>query len=337
MVERDRVGAQFTDHRGRLRAVAQRILGSATEAEDAVQEAWLRISRADTDAVENMAAWSTTVVARVCLNMLEYRRARPEEASGALPPEPRAEREPSGPEDEALLADSVGVALMVVLDTLSPAERLAFVLHDVFAVSFGEIGEILGRTPTATRQLASRARRRIRGAAGDTAAARSPQREIVDAFLAASRAGDFTGLLELLHPEAVSGEARGARAVAEFFAGRAQAARLALVDGVPAAVWCHRGRPRAVFHFTVVGARITRITVESDAARLAELDIVVLPARRRLDFVTDDCDATFEHLEATGAEVIQEPITRPDGSRDCAFLDPSGNILRFSQRVPLSP
>ncbi|MBA9005796.1 sigma-70 family RNA polymerase sigma factor [Thermomonospora cellulosilytica] len=283
MVEQDWLSERFAEHQGRLHAVAHRMLGSPSEAEDAVQEAWLRVSRADTGQVENPAGWLTTVVARVCLNMLEARRARREESAGALPPEPAAPHaspHPSGragPEDEALLADSVGVALMVVLDTLTPAERLAFVLHDVFAVSFGEIGAIVDRSPAAARQLASRARRRVQGAAGASDAARSAKREIVAAFLAASRSGDFTALLELLDPDAVAGEARGADAVAAFFAGRAQAARLALVDGVPAAVWSHRGRPKAVFTFTVSNEKITRIAIDTDPDRLRDLAIVFLP------------------------------------------------------------
>ncbi|GAA0829583.1 sigma-70 family RNA polymerase sigma factor [Streptosporangium amethystogenes subsp. fukuiense] len=284
MVEQDWLSERFAEHQGRLHAVAHRMLGSPAEAEDAVQEAWLRVSRADTGQVENPAGWLTTVVARVCLNMLEARRARREESAGALPPEPaapHASTHPTGradPEDEALLADSVGVALMVVLDTLTPAERLAFVLHDVFAVSFGEIGAIMDRSPVAARQLASRARRRVQGAADASDAARSAKREIVAAFLAASRSGDFAALLELLDPDAVAVEARGAQAVAAFFAGRAQAARLALVDGVPAAVWSHRGRPKAVFTFTISGEKITRIAIDTDLDRLRDLDIVFLSA-----------------------------------------------------------
>lgn len=282
MVQQEWLSEQFTEHQDRLRAVAYRMLGSSGEAEDAVQEAWLRVGRADTGQVENPAGWLTTIVARVCLNMLEARRARREESAGALPPEPtvpHASIHPAGqadPEDEALLADSVGVALMVVLDTLTPAERLAFVLHDVFAMSFGEIGAIIDRSPAAARQLASRARRRVQGAAGASDAARSPKREIVAAFLAASRSGDFAALLELLDPDAVAGEVRGAQAVAAFFAGRAQAARLALVDGVPAAVWSHRGRPKAVFTFTVSDQKITRIAIDAVPDGLRDLDIVFL-------------------------------------------------------------
>ncbi|MEV4383340.1 sigma-70 family RNA polymerase sigma factor [Streptosporangium sp. NPDC049644] len=284
MVEQDWLSERFAEHQGRLHAVAHRMLGSPAEAEDPVQEAWLRVSRADTGQVENPAGWLTTVVARVCLNMLEARRARREESAGALPPEPaapHASTHPTGradPEDEALLADSVGVALMVVLDTLTPAERLAFVLHDVFAVSFGEIGAIMDRSPVAARQLASRARRRVQEAADASDAARSAKREIVAAFLAASRSGDFAALLELLDPDAVAVEARGAQAVAAFFAGRAQAARLALVDGVPAAVWSHRGRPKAVLTFTINGEKITHIAIDTDLDRLRDLDIVFLSA-----------------------------------------------------------
>ncbi|MFF7244352.1 sigma-70 family RNA polymerase sigma factor [Embleya sp. NPDC008237] len=283
MTEQDWLSARFAEHQDRLRAVAYRMLGSPAEAEDAVQEAWLRVGRADTGQVENPAGWLTTIVARVCLNMLEARRARREDSAGALPPEPDASHRsshpntPATPEDEALMADSVGVALTVVLDTLTPAERLAFVLHDVFAVSFTEIGAIIDRSPAATRQLASRARRRVQGTADVSDAARSPKREMVAAFLTAARDGDFTGLLELLDPDAVALEIRGAHAVAAFFAGRAQAARIALVDGVPAAVWWHRGRPQAVFTFTINGAKITRIAVDTDPDRLRGLDIVLLP------------------------------------------------------------
>ncbi|MEV4551041.1 sigma-70 family RNA polymerase sigma factor [Nonomuraea wenchangensis] len=281
MVEQDWLSERFAEHQDRLRAVAHRMLGSPGEAEDAVQETWLRVSRADTGQVENMAGWLTTITARVCLNMLEARRSRREDSAGALPPEPPPETRPAGragPEDEALLADSVGVALMVVLDTLTPAERLAFVLHDVFAVSFGEIGAILDRSPAAARQLASRARRRVQGAADASEAARSAKRDIVAAFLAASRSGDFAALLDLLDPDAVALEVRGAHAVASFFTGRAQAARLALVDGVPAAVWSHRGRSKAVFTFTVSNGKITHITIDTDPDRLRDLDIVFLHA-----------------------------------------------------------
>ncbi|TDD13382.1 sigma-70 family RNA polymerase sigma factor [Nonomuraea diastatica] len=282
MIEQDWLSERFAEHQVRLHAVAYRMLGSSGEAEDAVQEAWLRVSRADTSQVENPGGWLTTIVARVCLNMLEARRARREDAAGALPPEP-ATPQPSvhpngqaGPEDEALLADSVGVALMVVLDTLTPAERLAFVLHDVFAVSFAEIGPIIDRSPAAARQLASRARRRVQGTAEASDAAQSAKRDIVEAFLAASRNGDFNALLELLDPDVVAVELRGARAVASFFSGRAEAARLALVDGVPAAVWAHRGQPKAVFAFTISDGKITHIAIDADPDRVRDHDIVLL-------------------------------------------------------------
>ena len=296
MTERDWLTQRFAEHRGRLMALACRMLGSRGDAEDAMQEAWLRVSRADGGQVENPAGWLTTVVARVCLNMLESRRARREEPAGALPPEP-AERHASlrpdgqaGPEDEALLVDAVGAALMVVLDTLAPAERLALVLHDVFGVSFSEIGAIIDRSPVAARQLASRARRRVQGAAAASDAARSRKREMVAAFLAASRGGDFGALLALLDPGAVlvadpaavqmgaAAEVRGAEAVGATFAGWAKGARLALADGVPAAVWAPGGRPKVVFTFTISDGKITGIALDGDPDRLRDLDIVILSA-----------------------------------------------------------
>ncbi|MEU1521634.1 sigma-70 family RNA polymerase sigma factor [Nocardia rhamnosiphila] len=285
MADQDWLSERFAEHQGRLQAVAYRMLGSRSEAEDAVQEAWLRVTRADTGQIENPAGWLTTVVARVCLNMLEARRTRHEESAGALPPEPTAPHtgghatRPADPEDEALLADSVGVALMVVLDTLAPAERLAFVLHDVFAVSFAEIGAVIDRSPAAARQLASRARRRVQRASDASDAARSPNPELVAAFLAAARNGNFEALLELLDPDVVVGEIRGGHAVAAFFTGRAEAARVALVDGVPSAVWSHRGLPKALFTFTVSDGKITHIAIDTDPDRLRHLDIVFLPAR----------------------------------------------------------
>jgi len=296
MTEPDWLTQRFAEHRGRLTALAYRMLGSRGDAEDAMQEAWLRVSRADGGQVENPAGWLTTVVARVCLNMLESRRARREEPAGALPPEPaglHASLRPigqAGPEDEALLADSVGAALMVVLDTLTPAERLAFVLHDVFDVSFGEVGAIIDRSPVAARQLASRARRRVQGAAAASDAARSRKREMVAAFLAAARGGDFGALLALLDPGAVlvadpaavqmgaAAEVRGADAVGATFAGWAKGARLALADGVPAAVWAPGGRPKVVFTFTISDGKITGIALDGDPDRLRDLDIVFLSA-----------------------------------------------------------
>jgi RNA polymerase sigma factor (sigma-70 family) len=285
MAEHDWMTERFAEHRDRLTALAYRILSSRGDAEDAVQEAWLRVSRADTDQVENPAAWLTTIVSRVCLNMLESRRARREDAVGELPPWPGSHSGgQAGPEDEAVLTDSVGFAMILVLDTLTPAERLAFVLHDVFEISFNEIAAIIDRSPEASRQLASRARRRVQRAAAESGAARSKKREIVSAFLAASRQGDFAALLALLDPGAVlvtdpSGSAadiRGAEAVTATFAGRAEGARLALVDGVPEAVWVHRGRPKVVFSFTISDGKITRITMDGEPERIRDLDIVVL-------------------------------------------------------------
>ena len=296
MTERDWLMQRFAEDRGRLMTLAYQMLGSRGDAEDAVQEAWLRVSRADGGRVENPAGWMTTVVARVCLNMLASRRARREEPAGTLPPEPaelHASLRPAsqaGPEDEALLADSVGAALMVVLDTLTPAERLALVLHDVFGVSFGEVSTIIDRSPAAARQLASRARRRVQGAAAASDAARSRKREMVAAFLAASRGGDFGALLTLLDPDAVlvadpaavqmgaAAEVRGADAVGATFAGWAKGARLALADGVPAAVWAPGGRPKVVFTFTISDGKITGIALDGDPDRLREVDVVFLSA-----------------------------------------------------------
>jgi RNA polymerase sigma factor (sigma-70 family) len=280
---------QFERHRGHLHAVAYRMLGSLSEADDAVQEAWLRLSRSDTDAVENLGGWLTTVVGRVCLDMLRARRSRREEYVGTWLPEPIvAADEAAGPEDEALMADSVGLALLVVLETLSPAERLAFVLHDTFGVPFDEIAPIVGRTPTAARQLASRARRRVRGAAPVPDPDLARQREVVDAFLAAARDGAFDALVALLDPDVVmrvdrdSGaprEFRGAPSVAEqvlTFARGAQFARPALVNGAAGFVVAPRGRPVAVAGFTVAGGRIVAMDVLADPARLRELDLTVL-------------------------------------------------------------
>jgi RNA polymerase sigma factor (sigma-70 family) len=288
MDEHDWLAQRFEDHRAHLRAVAYRMLGSAGEADDAVQEAWLRLSRADTSDVANLGGWLTTVVARVCLNMLQSRKSRREEPIGDRLAEPAAGRQDGvDPEDEALLAEGVGLALLVVLDTLTPAERLAFVLHDLFDVPFEEVAAVVGRSPAAARQLASRARRRVQGSAPpDADLAR--QRAVVDAFLAASRGGDFDALLAVLDPEVVlradpaaarmgvAGEVRGAAAVAQTFAGRARAARPALVDGAAAAVWAPGGRPRVVVGFTIAEGRIVGIELLADPERLRQLDVTVL-------------------------------------------------------------
>jgi RNA polymerase sigma factor (sigma-70 family) len=289
VVDRDWLAERFEGHRGHLRAVAYRMLGSASEADDAVQEAWLRLDRADTSDVQNLGGWLTTVVARVCLDMLRARRSRREEPHGAQPPEPTLGDEGGiDPEREALLADSIGPALLVVLDTLAPAERLAFVLHDMFAVPFDEIAAILGRSPDAAKMLASRARRRVQGAAAVPDTDLSRQRAVVDAFLAAARGGDFEALLAVLDPDVVvradraavragaSREVRGAAAVAGTFSGRARFTRPALVNGAAGAVWAPGGRPRVVFGFTITGGKVVGIELLADPERLRELDLVVL-------------------------------------------------------------
>ncbi|HYT38882.1 MAG TPA: sigma-70 family RNA polymerase sigma factor [Acidimicrobiia bacterium] len=287
----DWLADRFEAHRTRLRAVAYRMLGSPSEADDAVQEAWIRLSRSGAGDVENLGGWLTTVVSRVCLDMLRSRTARREEPLD--PPVHEATAgDPGGidPEHEALLADSVGPALLVVLETLAPAERLAFVLHDMFAVPFDEIAGIVGRSPAAARQLASRARRRVQGATtGDPPAGRARQRAVVDAFLAASRGGDFDALLALLDPDVVlradeaavrtgniAAEVRGAAAVAETFAGRAKAAQPALVDGAVGLAWAPGGRPTAVFDLTIADGRIVAIDLLLDPDLLGHLDVVLL-------------------------------------------------------------
>jgi len=290
--ERDNLAERFEANRTRLRAVAYRMLGSVSEADDAVQEAWLRLSRSDTAAVESLEAWLTTVVARVSLDMLRSRAARREEPLGPRVPEPIVSREDGiDPEHEALLADSVGLALLVVLETLSPAERLAFVLHDMFAVPFDEIAPIVGRSPAAARQLASRARRRVQRTGPATDVDVAGQRQVVDAFLAAARGGDFEALLAVLDPDVVfridrgdlrpaaSREIRGAPAVAQealTFARLARFARPVLVNGAAGLVVATPGRPLAVAGFTIAGGRIVELDLLADPARLRELDLTVL-------------------------------------------------------------
>ena len=289
------LASEFEARRGHLHAVAHRMLGSADEADDAVQEAWLRLSRSNADEVDNLGGWLTTVVARICLDHLRARTSRREE-----PLDPDAESglvaAAPGPEDEAMLAESLGPALLAVLDLLSPGERLAFVLHDLFGVPFGEVATVLGSTPAAARQLASRGRRRVRGAVADEdngvgAAPRSDdvgrRRAVVEAFLRASRRGDLAGLVALLHPDVVltadaptvaSGsepEVHGAEAVAATFAGRARAARPALLDGRPGLAWTEGGQPRVVFRMSIEGERITAIHLISDPAAIAEMDVVI--------------------------------------------------------------
>jgi RNA polymerase sigma factor (sigma-70 family) len=288
----ERLVERFEAHRAHLNAVAYRMLGSLSEAEDAVQEAWLRLSRSDTSSVDNLGGWLTVVVARVCLDMLRSRKARREDLLGAHILRPIASSQDQiGPEQEALLADSVGLALLVVLDTLAPAERLAFVLHDMFAVPFDEIAPIVGRSTTAARQLASRARRRIKGVATVPDADLTRQREVVNAFLAASREGNFEALLAMLDPDVIvqadsavvpagaSREVRGARAVAEqalMFSRRARFGQLALVNGTVGIVVAPRGRLFAVLVFSVRRGKIIEIDVVADPARLRQLDLAVL-------------------------------------------------------------
>jgi RNA polymerase sigma-70 factor, ECF subfamily len=288
----DWLAQQFEENRTHLRAVAYRMLGSISEAEDALQEAWLRLSRSDTSEVENLSGWMTTIVARVCLNMLRSRSSRREQPLGVHVPDPIVSRADGiDPEHEALLADSVGLALLVVLEMLSPAERLAFVLHDMFSVPFEEISSIVGRSPTAARQLASRARRRVQGAAPSPDTDLTHQREVVDAFLAASREGDFEALLVVLDPDVVlradagavraglSREVHGARAVAEqalFFSRAAPSARPALVNGAAGVVVALEGRPIAVMGFTVRHGQIVEIDILADPTRLRQLDLAVL-------------------------------------------------------------
>src|SRR5215210_5089505 len=296
MDEHEWLAQRFEEHRPHLRAVAYRVLGSLSEADDALQETWLHLSRSDTSGVKNLGGWLTTVVARVSLDMLRSRKSRREvsldEPSGMRVPDPIVSGENgTDPEHEALLADSVGLALLVVLETLTPAERLAFVLHDMFAVPFEEISPIVGRSSTTARQLASRARRRVRGATNVPDADLARQREVVDAFLAASRGGDFDALLAVLDPDVVlradlgplatdgSREVRGAEAVA----GQALAySRLdlrmqrALINGVAGYLSMRDGEPFSVGGFTVRNGKIVEIYILADSARLSRLDLSVL-------------------------------------------------------------
>jgi RNA polymerase sigma factor (sigma-70 family) len=282
---------RFEADRTRLQGVAYRLLGSTSEADDAVQEAWIRLSRSGTEGVENLGGWLTTIVSRVCLDMLRSRNSRREEPMDLYAPERvvcQSQLNGIDPEHEALLADSVGLALLVVLETLAPAERLAFVLHDMFAVPFDEIAPIVGRTQEASRQLASRARRRVRGtdALPETDLAR--QRTVVDAFLAASRGGNFDALLAMLDPDVVlradrvaeqtgaPAEIRGAQRVAQQFSGRAQTAQRAIVNGTAGAVWAPGGTPRVVFAFTIVNEKIVGIEMIADPADLAEIGLAIL-------------------------------------------------------------
>ena len=289
MDEHDWLAQQFEANRTHLQAVAYRMLGRLDEADDAVQESWLRLSRSETSEIANLGGWLSTVVARICLDMLRARNARREKSLEASASESGTQS--SGgidPEQEALLADSVGLALLVVLDTLNPAERLAFVLHDIFAMPFEEIARVVDREVPATRQLASRARRRVRGGAMVKDSDLPASRQVVDAFLAAARGGDFNALLTVLDPEIVfridgatspkglSREVRGAQAVARQFSGRAQGFRTALVNGAVALIVAPRGHLFLVLNLTIRNGKIAEIEAVADKARLRQFDLAVL-------------------------------------------------------------
>jgi RNA polymerase sigma-70 factor (ECF subfamily) len=286
--DREWQAREFEEHRAHLQAVAYRMLGSLSEAEDAVQDSWFRLNRSETNKVENMRGWLTTVVARVCLDMLRTRRARREDFVGSELPEPIVTLPANGPEDETLLADSVGLALLVVLDTLTPAERLAFVLHDMFGMPFEEIAPIVERSPAATRQLASRGRKRVRGATPVPDPDLARQREVVDAFLAAARSGDFEALVEVLDPDVVFRADRGriaaagappivtgAAAVADQVLARAPRfasfARPAIVNGSAGLIVIPHERPIAVIGFTIAHDRIVEIDLVADPDKLRTL------------------------------------------------------------------
>jgi RNA polymerase sigma factor (sigma-70 family) len=285
MDENKLLAEKFEANRSHLRGVAYRMLGSRSEADDAVQEAWLRVSRADASEVENLRGWLTTVTARACLDMLRSRKSRREDPIGPHVPEPVVS---DATEQEAEFADSVGLALLVVLETLAPAERVAFVLHDMFDLPFDQIAPIVGRTPAAARQLASRARRRVQGTSAAPDADTGRKRAIVDAFLAAARGGDFAALLAVLDPDVVFRadpvavrmgglpEIRGAAAVADTFKGRAQAAKPALVDGSPGIAVVFGGHPRIVLNVTIVHDKIVRIDAIADPGGIRELEVTVL-------------------------------------------------------------
>lgn len=292
------LASQFEANRPRLQSVAYRMLGSITEAEDAVQETWIRLSRSDPDSIDNLGGWLTTVVSRVCLGVLRSRRTRPEEPIRELDEPDLEEVGPGQPEQEAILADTMGPTLVLVLEALGPLERLAFVLHDLFGMPFEDIAPIVDRSPAAARQLASRARKRVQGS--DEAHSRDirQQQEIVEAFLAASRRGDFEALVTLLDPDAVlradraavkaatanrakgapllAPQVRGDRAVANALVGRAQAAQAALIEGSPGAVWAPGGRPRAIFAFRVIGNTIAEIEIVTDPTAVRALHVTLL-------------------------------------------------------------
>jgi RNA polymerase sigma factor (sigma-70 family) len=298
MDQQSLLNEQFEENRPRLRGVAYRMLGSLSEAEDAVQEAWLRLNRIELTTIDNPGGWLTTVVSRVCLDMLRWRKSRREEPVAAHVIEPRVVRgQGTNPEDEAVLADSVGVALLVVLDTLTPVERLAFVLHDLFGMPFDEIGSIVGRSPAATKQLAHRARQRVRGSPAPSDSGRARQREVVEAFLRAARAGDLKGLLAVLDPDAIiridaaaridappeeagmARELRGASTWAKQFIALSRGLQFVqpvLIDGSVGLILAPRGKLSKALMFTFANAKVTRIEVIGDPARLREVNIAVI-------------------------------------------------------------
>ena len=298
MERNNEIAAQFEAHRSHLSAVAYRMLGSRGEADDAVQEAWLHVERSGASGVQNVGGWLTTVVSRVCLDMLRARRSRREEGEDAIAVPPAANADGSSPDQATLLADSVGLALHVVLETLAPAERIAFVLHDMFDLAFDEIAAILGCSSAAARQLASRARRRVKGGSADSEVDITRHRHVVDAFLLAARSGDVSALLAVLdddvtlRPDAAAlegtrlnkgkgapkldGDTRGPQAIAAAFAGRAKAAQPALIAGSLGAVWAPKGTPRVVFDFTIRAGKVVAIDVIGDPKEVAALDIVLL-------------------------------------------------------------
>jgi RNA polymerase sigma-70 factor (ECF subfamily) len=294
MTEKDWLADRFQENRSRLKAVAYRILGKTGDAEDAVQEAWLRLTHSDANQIENLGGWLTTVVARICLDMLRTRKTRQEQTLEENKVEAPSHSQPNDPAQEALLADSVGSALLIVLRSLAPAERIAFVLHDLFDLPFEEIAPVLGRSEAAVRQLASRARRRVRGGQ-ENREDQARKREIVTAFLAASREGHFDALLQVLDPEILlyaddravktaaankgkgappfESEMRGARTIADLFKGRAVAAQLALINGSVGTTWMMGGKPRAVFLFFIENGKINEINVVTEPEELAEMDV----------------------------------------------------------------
>ena len=285
MTDRESLALEFESHRSHLRAVAYRMLGSVAEAEDAVQESWFRLSRHDHAAIDNLGGWLTTVVSRICLDTLRTRTSRREDTSDDHPQLASQAATDSNPEQEALLADSVGIAMLVVLDRLSPAERVAFVLHDVFAMPFEEIAPIVERTPESTRKLASRARSRVRGTNAESVSDPERSRNVVKAFLAAARQGDLAGLVRLLDPNvtfipdaavvAMNGQPRlfGAEAVANRFTGGAKVLRAMLLDGQPGLAWMEGRRPKVVFLFTLAGDQVTGIELVGDPDRLSGMTV----------------------------------------------------------------